>query len=76
MVCPTALEALGAAFPVALQCSEMCIRDRFRNVNHYDMDAPFLKNFFNVVKGAVLKLCTAILGEHAIHVLCKKKGGG
>lgn len=46
----------------------------FRNMNYYDMNAPFLENFFNAVKGAALKLCTAILGEHAIHVLCKRKG--
>lgn len=46
----------------------------FRNMNYYDMNAPFLENFFNAVKGAVLKLSTAILGEHAIDVLCKKKG--
>lgn len=43
-------------------------------MNYYDMNAPFLENFFNAVKGAALKLCTAILGEHAIHVL-RKKGG-
>lgn len=47
----------------------------FRNMNYYDMNAPFLKNLFNAVKGAAMKLSTAILGEHAIHVLCKKKGG-
>ena len=45
----------------------------FRNMNYYDMNAPFLENFFNAVKGAALKPCTAILGEHAIHVSCKKK---
>lgn len=38
------------------------------------MNAPFLENFFNAVKGAALKLSTAILGEHAMQVLCKKKG--
>lgn len=43
-------------------------------MNHYDMNAPFLENFFNAVKGAALKLFAVILGEHAIHVLCKKKG--
>lgn len=46
----------------------------FRNMNCYDMNAPFLENFFNAVKGAALKLCAAILGEHAMRVLCKKKG--
>lgn len=43
-------------------------------MNYYDMNAPFLENFFNTVKGAALKLSTAILGEHAIDVLCKKRG--
>ena len=47
----------------------------FRNMNYYDMNAPFLENFFNTVKGAALKLSSAILGEHVIDVLCKKKGG-
>lgn len=47
----------------------------FGNMNYYDMNAPFLENFFNAVKGAALKLCTAsIMGEHSIHVLCRKKG--
>lgn len=46
----------------------------FRNMNYYDMNAPFLENFFNAVKGAAMKLSTAILGEHAMDVLCKKKG--
>lgn len=46
----------------------------FRNMNYYDMNAPFFMNLFNAVKGAAMKLSTAILGEHAIHVLCKKKG--
>ena len=44
----------------------------FRNMDYYDMNAPFLENFFKSVKGAALKLFTAILGEHAIEVLCKK----
>lgn len=43
-------------------------------MNYYDMNVPFLENFFNAVKGAAMKLSTAIFGEHAIHVLCKKKG--
>lgn len=43
-------------------------------MNYYDMSAPFFENFFNTVKGAALKLSLAILGEHAIDVLCKKKG--
>lgn len=47
----------------------------FRNMNYYDMNAPFLEDFFNAVKGAALKLSTAILGEHAMQVLRKKKGG-
>lgn len=45
-------------------------------MNYYDMNAPFLENFFNTVKAAALKLCTAILGEHAMQVLRKKKGSG
>lgn len=67
--------ALAMSVVVVIAQTFLAIYALFRNVNHYDMDAPFLKNFFNVVKGAVSKLCTAILGEHAIHVLCKKKGG-
>ena len=43
-------------------------------MNHYGMNAPFLENFLNAAKGAALKLYTAILGEHAMRVLCKKKG--
>lgn len=46
----------------------------FRNMIYYDMNASFLENFFNAVKGAALKLCAMILGEHAMRVLCKKKG--
>lgn len=46
----------------------------FRKMNYYDMNSPFLENFFNAVKGAEMKLCTAILGEYAVDVLCKKKG--
>lgn len=46
----------------------------FRSMNYYDMNAPFLENFFNAVKGAALKLSTEILCEHAMRVLCKKKG--
>lgn len=66
--------ALAMSVVVVIAQTFLAIHALFRNVNHYDMNAPFLKNFFNVVKGAVLKLCTAILGEHAIHVLCKKRG--
>ena len=29
-------------------------------MNHYDMNAPFLENFFNAVKGAALKLFAVI----------------
>ena len=43
-------------------------------MNYCDMNAPFLENFFNAVKGAALKLSTGILCEHAMRVLCKKKG--
>lgn len=43
-------------------------------MNYYEMNAPFLENFFNTVKAAAMKLSKAILGEHAIDVLCKKKG--
>lgn len=86
MVCSPFLKALDLDFPVALQrsCNEcvvviaqtfLAIYALFRNMNYYDMNVPFLENFFNAVKGAALKLSTAILGEHAIDVLCKKKGG-
>lgn len=82
---PTGLKVLDLDFPVALQrsCNEcvvviaqtfLAIYALFRNMNYYDMNAPFLEIFFNAVKGAALKPCTAILGGHAIDVLCKKKG--
>ena len=68
--------ALAMSVVVVIAQTFLAIYALFRNVNHYDMNAPFLKNYFNVVKGAALKLCTAILGEHALDVLCKKRGGG
>lgn len=52
----------------------LAIYAMFRNMNYYGMNAPFLENFLNAVKNAAMKLCTAILGERAIDVLCKKKG--
>lgn len=46
----------------------------FRNMNCYDINVPFLEILLNAVKGTALKLSTAVLGEHATHVLNKKKG--
>lgn len=66
--------ALAMSVVVVIAQTFLAIYALFRNVNHYDMDAPFLKNFFNAVKGAAMKLSTAIFGEHAMHVLRKKKG--
>lgn len=64
---------LAMNIAVAIAQTFLAIYALFRNMNYYDMNAPFLENFLNAVKGAALKLCTATLGEHAIHVLCKKK---
>lgn len=66
--------ALAMSVVVVIAQTFLAIYALSRNVNYYDMNVPFLKNFFNAVKGAVLKLCAAILGEHAIYVLRKKKG--
>lgn len=66
--------ALAMTVVAVIAQTFLAIYALFRNMNYYDMNAPFLENFFNTVKGAALKLSTAILGEHAIHVLCKKKG--
>lgn len=66
--------ALAMSVVVVIVQTFLAIYALFRNMNYYDMNAPFLENFFNAVKGAALKLCTAILGEHAIYVLRKKKG--
>lgn len=66
--------ALAMSVVVVIAQTFLAIYALLRNMNYYDMNAPFLENFFNAVKGAALKLCTAILGEHAIDVLCKKKG--
>ncbi len=66
--------ALAMSVVVVIAQTFLAIYALFRNMNYYDMNAPFLEDFFNAVKGAALKLCTAILGEHAIDVLCKKKG--
>lgn len=66
--------ALAMSVVVVIAHTFLAIYALFRNMNYYDMNAPFLEDFFNAVKGAALKLCTAILGEHAIDVLCKKKG--
>lgn len=85
MVCSTLLKALdldsqspynALAMTVVAVIAQtfLAIYALFRNMNYYDMNAPFLENFFNTVKGAALKLSTAILGEHAIDVLCKKRG--
>lgn len=66
--------ALAMSVAVVIAQTFLAIYALFRNMNYYDMNAPFLENFINAVKGAALKLSTAILGEHAIDVLCKKKG--
>lgn len=66
--------ALAMSVVVVIAQTFLAIYALFRNMNYYDMNAPFLENFFNTVKGAALKQWTAILGEHAIDVLCKKKG--
>lgn len=68
--------ALAMSDVVAIAQTCLTIYALSRNMIYRDMNAPFLESFFNAVKGAALKLCTAILGEHAIHVLCKKKGVG
>lgn len=66
--------ALAMSVVVVIAQTFLAIYALFRNMNYYDMNAPFLENFFNTVKGAALKLSSAILGEHAIDVLRKKKG--
>lgn len=66
--------ALAMSVVVVIAQTFLAIYALFRNMNYYDMNAPFLENFLNAVKGAALKLYTAILGEHAIYVLRKKKG--
>lgn len=64
---------LAMSAVVVIARTFLAIYALFRNMNYYDVNVPFLENFFNAVKGAALKPCTAILGEHAIHVSCKKK---
>ena len=66
--------ALAMSVVAVIAQTFLAIYALFRNMNYYNMNAPLLDNFFNTVKGAALKLCTAILGEYAIDVLCKKKG--
>ena len=68
--------ALAMSDVVAITQTFLTIYALSRNMIYRDMNAPFLESFFNAVKGAALKLCTAVLGEHAMHVLCKKKGVG
>ena len=65
--------ALVMSVVVVIAQTFLALYALFRNMNYYDMNAPFLKNLFNAVKGAALKPCTAILGKHVIHVSCKKK---
>lgn len=65
--------ALAMSAAVVIAQTFLAIYALFTNMNYYDMNAPIHENFFNAVKGAALKLSTAILGEHAIHVLCKKR---
>lgn len=66
--------ALAMSVVVVIAQTFLAIYALFRNMNYYDMNAPFLENFFNTVKGAALKLSLAILSEHAIDVLRQKKG--
>ena len=66
--------ALAVSVVVVIAQIFLVIYALHKNMNYYDMNALFLENFFNAVKGAALKLCTAILGGHAICVLRKKKG--
>lgn len=66
--------ALAMSDVVAITQTFLTIYALSRNMIYRDMNAPFLENFFNTVKGAALKLSSAILGEHAIDVLRKKKG--
>lgn len=66
--------ALAMSVVVVIAQTFLAIYALFRNMNYYDMNAPFLENFFNTVKDAALKLSSAILGEHAIDVLRQKKG--
>lgn len=66
--------ALAMSVVAVIAQAFLAIYALFRNMNYYDMNAPFLENFFKSVKGAALKLSTAILGEHAIDVLREKKG--
>lgn len=65
---------LAMSAVVVIAQAFLAIYALFRNMNYYDMNVPFLENFFNAVKGAAMKLSTAIFGEHAMHVLRKKKG--
>lgn len=64
---------LAMSAVVVIARTFLAIYALFRNMNYYDMNVPFLENFFNAVKGAAMKLSTAIFGEHAIHASCKKK---
>lgn len=66
--------ALAMSVVAVIAQTFLAIYALFRNMNYYEMNAPFLENFFNTVKAAALKLSTAILGEHAIDVLRKKRG--
>lgn len=66
--------ALAMSVVVVIAQTFLAIYALLRNMNYYDMNVPFLENFFNAVKGAAMKLSTAIFGEHAMHVLRKKKG--
>lgn len=64
--------ALAMGVVVVIAQAFLAIYALFRNMNYYDMNAPFLENFLNAVKGVALKLSIAILGEHAIDVLREK----
>ena len=62
MVCPTGLKvldrisqslynALAMSVTVVIAQTFLVIYALFRNMNYYDMNAPFLENFLNAVKG-------------------------
>ena len=65
--------ALAMSDVVAIAQTFLTIYALSRNMIYRDMNAPFLESFFNAVKGAALKLCTTILGEHA-YMCCTRRG--
>ena len=62
MVCPTGLKVLdrisqslynvlAMSVTVVIAQTFLVIYALFRNMNYYDMNAPFLENFLNAVNG-------------------------